>query len=511
MSPKFQGYERAALKSDKATQQNHERFQEALALHQKGDIPGALVIYSEILRKTPAHFESLHMMGVAHYQSGNTGEAEKVLSLAIEINPRSAALHNNFGNVLKRIHKIHEALAHYNLAVEINPQYADGYYNQGSVLYLQQDYEGALKSFDKAISLNPNNVNAHNNRGAVLRKLNRLDDSLRSYLAALQLSPNCAQAHFNYAIVSLQKGNFGEGWEEYEWRKVKPEPLGNRSFPAPIPSDTAELNGKTILVHWEQGLGDTIQFCRYLPLIGLHGASVILAPQNNLAELMRSLNASISVVDVENVEIQYDYHVPLMSLPRLFRSTLESIPGDVPYLSAEATRVANWSARLGNHGFRVGICWQGGTTAVDVGRSFPLSMFSSISRIDQVRLISLHKGDGECQLKNLPAGMRVETLGSDVDSGGQAFLDTAAIMMNLDLVITSDTSIAHLAGALGRPVWIALKQVPDWRWLLDRNDSPWYPTARLFRQQVRDDWAAVFDQIEFELREHPALKALQGG
>ena len=252
-------------------------------------------------------------------------------------------------------------------------------------------------------------------------------------------------------------------------------------------------------MHWEQGLGDTLQFCRYVCLLERAGAKVLFAPQKSLRRLMRSLSATVEIVDEADPALAFDVHCPLLSLPLAFKTDLASIPGKSPYLGVEDGLVERWRERIGRHGFKIGICWQGATSKIDAGRSFPLAALHPIARLPGVRLISLHKGAGEAQLQSLPEGMTVETLGADFDAGPDAFLDSAAVMKNLDLVISSDTAIAHLAGALAVPVWIALKHVPDWRWMLDRADSPWYPTARLFRQRVRDDWSDVFVEIEKEL------------
>jgi hypothetical protein len=287
----------------------------------------------------------------------------------------------------------------------------------------------------------------------------------------------------------------------HEWRKLKDEPVGHRQFAAPLWLGSEAVSGRRILIHWEQGLGDTVQFCRYVRLLEEAGAKVLFAPQQRLRRLMGSLSPTIELVDENDSTLAFDFHCPLLSLPLAFKTELTSVPGRTPYLGAEEGLVSRWRERIGNAGFKIGICWQGATSKIDAGRSFPVSAFEAIARLPGVRLISLHRGSGEAQLQSLPEGMKVETLGAEFDAGPDAFVDSAAVMKCCDLVITSDTAVAHLAGALAVPVWIALKQVPDWRWMLDRADSPWYPTARLFRQQVRDDWSAVFADIQTHLVE----------
>jgi hypothetical protein len=300
----------------------------------------------------------------------------------------------------------------------------------------------------------------------------------------------------------LMTGDLAEGWRLYEWRK--------KAFDAPkicsgaqtLWSGQEPLEKSTLLIYAdEQGLGDTIQFCRYAALARQRGAKVILAVQDRLVTLLRSIGENIELVKTSSAIPDADFRIALLSMPLAFETTLHNIPATVPYLAAERDRVARWRAMLGDDGFKVGICWRASPVRnADTDKSFSLRSFERIAAIPGVRLISLQKHDGLAELRNLPAGMRVETLGDGFDDGHDAFLDTAAVMENLDLVIAPDTAVAHLAGALARPIWVALKFVPDWRWLLDRSDSPWYPTMKLFRQERRGDWSGVFPALETELR-----------
>jgi hypothetical protein len=246
-------------------------------------------------------------------------------------------------------------------------------------------------------------------------------------------------------------------------------------------------------------MGDTIQWCRYAPEVQRLGARVVLQVQPALMGLMSSLKGIDMLTPAGEPVRGFDFHCPLGSLPLAFRTDVDTIPDQSPYLSADPSRISRWKTVLGEKRFRIGICWQGQPSRIDHGRSFPLMMFKAISDAPGVRLISLHKGTGEAQLNNMPPGMTVETLGPGFDEDG-AFLDTAAVMKHCDLVITSDTAIAHLAGALGVPVWVALKFVPDWRWMLERSDSPWYPSMRLFRQPRDGDWESVFEEIAKSVR-----------
>ena len=250
--------------------------------------------------------------------------------------------------------------------------------------------------------------------------------------------------------------------------------------------------GKKFFVYEEQGLGDVIQFCRYLPLLKQKGAEVIFNVKPKMHTLLRTLDEDIVFVDIDPDGNSIDFETPLMSLPYLFNADLNLIPSTTSYLSADQDRIISWKKRLAKDSFKIGICWQGSKSKIDFGRSFPLTLFKDISKLPNVELISLHKGEGERQIEDINFNLTV--LGNDFDNGEDAFIDTAAVMANCDLIITSDTAIAHLAGALGYRTWVLLKKIPDWRWLLDRNDSPWYPNMKLYRQKERDNWETFLRQ-----------------
>ena len=290
----------------------------------------------------------------------------------------------------------------------------------------------------------------------------------------------------------LLVGRYKEGWADYEWR-WEAKTVRVRAQYQSSHWQGEDLSGRHLLVFSEQGLGDVIQFARYLPLLAQRKCEVTFLAPPKLIRLLRIINPAVEIVDaLKDVRGNIDFQVALMSLPYRFKIELSSIPNKVPYLKAEPELQARWKARIGAHGFKIGIAWQGNPRGkIDEGRSIPLERFVPLSRIPGVRLISLQKHVGLDQLAALPKDIKIETLDDAFDNGPDAFIDTAAVMNSLDLIITSDTSIAHLAGALARPTWVALKHVADWRWLRDREDSPWYPTLRLFRQLQRDDWISL--------------------
>jgi tetratricopeptide (TPR) repeat protein len=441
----------------------------------------------------------------AHYEIGNAlcaldrhEEAVASYDRALALNPAFVEAHSNKGNALHALKRYEEALASYDKALRINPDLALTHGNRGRTLENLGRRQEALASFDCAIAIKPDYVEAYCSRGNVLHDLNRFAEALASYDRALGLRPDFAAALCGKGICKLLQGKFAEGWPLYEWRPA-PDGFVERSPHRWAAGES--LEGKTVLIQAEQGLGDTIQFCRYAPLLERRGARVTIAAQDRLVRLLATLDPRVAIIPQSAPAPPHDVRVRLLSLPLALGTDANNIPADMPYLSAEPDRVARWRARLGSHGFRVGVCWQGNKESPsDFGRSFPLACFEGVAGIADVRLISLQKHDDAEQLTHLPAGMIVETLGDDFDSGRDAFLDAAAVMENLDLVISSDTAIAHLAGALGRPVWLALKHVPDWRWGLSGAHTPWYPKMRLFRQVAWDGWPEVFARMTRDLR-----------
>ena len=265
--------------------------------------------------------------------------------------------------------------------------------------------------------------------------------------------------------------------------------------------------GKKFLVYEEQGLGDVIQFCRYVPLLKQKGAKVIFKLKKKMHTLLNNIDNDILFVDSFPENSRIDFETPIMSLPFLFNTTLDTIPAKIPYIYTNDNDIMSWANCFKKRTFKVGICWQGSKNKIDYGRSFPLSLFEDISKIPNVELISLHKGEGEKQIKEINFDLTI--LGNNFDAGENAFVDTAAVMMNCDLIITSDTAIAHLAGALGCPTWVLLKKIPDWRWMLERKDSPWYSSVTLYRQKQKDNWTHVFNKIQMDLQSLIKEKRMQ--
>jgi Flp pilus assembly protein TadD len=463
-----------------------------------GHIREAVASYDKAVALRPDYAEAYYNRGNALIELKHLSEAVESFDKAIALKSDYVEAYVNRGNVLMELKQIEEALASYEKAITVKPDHAEAYTNRGNALLDLKRTEEAVTSYNTAIALKPDHAEAYSNRGNALIELDT-QEAIAGYDKAVALRPDYAQAYHNRALARLLVSDFQGGWTDYEWR------WKTKDFDKPPQFNLAswrgeDLAGHHLLVFAEQGLGDIIQFCRYLPLLQERGAKITFLAPAKLIRLLRALTSQIEVVSEWGNKRTADFQCALMSLPLRFNTDLSSIPSTVPYLRAEQDLVALWKGRLGEHGFKVGIAWQGNPQGkIDQGRSIALEEFIPLARIAGVRLISLQKHHGLDQLAGLPADAKIETLGVDFDSGPDAFIDAAAVISNLDLIISSDTSIAHLAGALGHQTWVALKSVPDWRWLLDRDDSPWYPTMRLFRQQVRNDWKSVFARIEKEL------------
>jgi tetratricopeptide (TPR) repeat protein len=456
------------------------RFEEALA-----DLDAALAIRTDFA-------EAWNNRGNALQSLKRFAEALACYDRALALRPDYAQGHNNRANALRRLGRLAEALAATDRALALDGGNAEALNDRGNVLQDLNRPDEAIASYDRALALRPDYLDALNNRGNALQSLMRFDAALGDFESAIALQPGAAQAYWSKAVALMRLGGLEQGLRLYEWRKKLPAPIEARNYHQPLWTGAEDLTGKTLFLYMEQGLGDTIHFYRYALMARARGARVVLSVQDRIVRLMQDADAQIEILGSAEVPQVFDYHAPLVSLALAFGTTLATIPAPIPYLRAQSRRVKDWAARIGGRGFKIGICWQGAASIA--GRSFPLAALAPISQIENVRLISLQKGADAEQIA------QVEDLGDDFDAGPDGFLDSAAVMESLDLVITADTALAHLAGALGRPAWVALRYVPDWRWFLGRADSPWYPQMRLFRQPAPGDWAAVVADMAVQLR-----------
>jgi tetratricopeptide (TPR) repeat protein len=481
-----------SLKPDFATGWNN-RGSVLLALGRAAEAVGS---YDRAIALFPSYAEAFGNRAAALTQLGRHSDALTSADTAIELQAAIAIFYDHRGTALANLHRHAEALSSYDQAIALRPDFAGAYSNRASVLLNLNRPEDAIASCDRALAIDPASAEACNNRGAALTELGRFAEALTSFQQSTILKPDYAAAWANCGMLLLLTGQTADGWAAYRQRERlawKATPYANmRPW-----SCGEDIKGKVLFIEAVDGLGDAIQFCRRIRQLEAQGGKVICALPPALHGLLKDISPTARFVDAPVSFVDAERHVSLYNLAEGFPPIV--CAADTPYLKADEGRVRQWKNLLGDSGFKVGICWQG--SFADTSRSFPVSHFRCFSDIPDLRLISLQKGPAVKQLADLPPDLPVETLGDSFDAGPDAFMDTAAVMENLDLIIAPDTAVAHLAGALGRPVWVALKHIPDWRWSLNRSDSPWYPSMRLFRQHTYGDWSVPFAEMSQHLAE----------
>jgi tetratricopeptide (TPR) repeat protein len=457
----------------------------------------ALTSYDQALALLPNDAPTLNNRANVLWALDRRDEAMDSYDKAMALDPDDPSILKDRGAALLYSDRGEEALACFDRALAIKRDDIYFTYKRGTALAKLNRFEEALTCFDQALAIQPDYVDVLGNRGNVLASLQRAAEAIASYDRALAIKPDTAEAHLNLGFTLLRAGDCEKGWKEYEWRwKTAPFEKQRRDFRQQQWMGEPSIEGKTILLHPEQGLGDTLQFVRYVPLVAALGAKVVLEVQSPLKSLLSGIGDA-EVIGVGQELPPFDIHCPLLSLPLAFKTRLETIPAKTPYVSATPVRVAAWKDRLPGSGkLRVGVAWAGNREFPgDKTRSIGLARLAPLLSVPGVEFISLQKelrdGDEEILINHL----QVVQLGAELEDFG----DTAAVIAGLDLVISSDTSVVHLAGAMGRPTWILLEYTPDWRWLLSREDNPWYPTARLFRQPKAEDWESVVRKARDEL------------
>lgn len=479
-----------------------------VALAQEGRWSEAVENLERVVQLRPDYAEALYTLGSVLNQMGRTDEAIDRLRRCLLLQPQHAGACNNLGLVLTEAKQPHEALILLQHAVRLQPSMKEAHNNLGLAYYNLGRFAEAEACFQQALRLDSRYVEAHSNLGNVYKEQGRFEEALACYQLALWLAPDQVSTHYNRSLALLQQGNYVEGWRAYEWRWQRPQ-TPPRTFAQPR-WDGSSLPAKTILLWSEQGLGDTIQFVRYAAVVKQRVGRVVLYCPPPLAALLSHCHGVDHIIPQGQVVTDFDVQAPLLSLPAICGTTLETVPQAIPYVVVDSARVAAWRAHLpGAATFRIGIVWQGNPRHVwDRHRSAPLASLEALARVAHVTLISLQKGAGREQLAGVRKRFAVWDLGDELDESGGAFVDTAAVMASLDLVVTVDTAAAHLAGALGVPVWLALSQIADWRWLREHEDTPWYPSMRLFWQKQLGDWPAVFASMAEALR--PLAATRQG-
>jgi tetratricopeptide (TPR) repeat protein len=514
-------------------------MQEATLLHQRGDLVEAALRYERVLVTEKRNLNALYFLATIRCQQGALDDGIELARKALKIEPKLGPAHNLIGIAQQQRGKSELALSHFDRAVAANCDLFEAWLNRAHLQVALSRRRQAIESFDRAIALRPDHALARFGRGTALMIADRDADALKDFDAALAADPKLAPAlanrgyllnrlgrfeeafadlaraaalagddddvRYHASLVELLHGRWREGFPKYESRLSAPSLDGSRKFIAPAsPRWNGEPPGDYLLVLFtEQGRGDVIQFARFATVLAEQGYRVAIATQPGYASMLEG------VVGIERIitdtcvlpQLGPQRWRMLMSVPGVLGVTPDTIPAGVPYLGPPAQPLAAWRERLGP-GFKVGIAWQGSPTFVhDKGRSIPLCAFTPLAEIPAIRLISLQKRPGAEQITGAPLGTQIETPLDASDVSDKAFCDTSAVIANLDLVVASDSMIAHLAGALGRPAFVALRQIPDWRWLLGRDDCPWYPAMRLFRQTTDGDWQPVFTQIAAAVRE----------
>ena len=467
-------------------------------LHQ---IDRAAACYQKAIELKGEFVQARYNLANLYKQTGQLDQAVTHYRNTLQIDPDHWKTLSNLGETLRIMGRTKEAVPYLRQAIRLRPDGYQAYVRLGRAWVDQGSLDQAVECFHTALELRPDDAAAHCNLGAALNLAGKYDQAIQQYNLAILIDPDNPESHWNKAILLLQTGRLQEGWKEYAWRRKMPAvmPIAYaRTYEQPH-WDGSPSTGRRLLVHYEQGLGDTLQFVRYLPMVKAQGGTVLFEAQGPLYRLLRGfpgIDELVAETPGAGPNVSFDLQVSLLDLPAIFGTTLHTIPAAVPYLFAEPDKVVVWKGRAAGPGLKVGLVWAGSPRHTgDSIRSCPLVDLEPLSQIRGVRLYSLQKevtGPNSDRLQRMdvmPLGDRFED-----------FSDTAAAVANLDLVISVDTAVLHLAGAMAKPAWALLGYSPDWRWMQDRPDSPWYPSLRLFRQQKGQDWQSVIAQVAAELR-----------
>jgi tetratricopeptide (TPR) repeat protein len=476
------------------------------ALRQSSKAQAAMESFREAIRLNPQLAVAHNNLGILLAAQGEYAQAIDSYRRAVQIQPTYAEAHGNLGNALKESRQFDQAIAECRIAVSLKPQSAECHNQLAAALAQTGENDEAIAEYRAAIQIDPGHADAHSNMGNALAAQGRVRDAIASCETAVQIRPDSIPAHWNFAVALLRAGDYQRGWLEHEWRLRSIGTSGRSRFSQKA-WDGDPLNGKTILLHAEQGFGDTIQFARYVPFVVMRGGRVIVECHPELARLFRGIEGINRVIANGDTLPHFNEQISLMSLPLIFQTRLETIPASIPYLKADEALIGQWNDRLravagGERLLHVGLCGSGNPGhRNDRERSIPLASFSALAT-DGVVFHSLHNAPVEF----IPDGLYVVDHANELTD----FAETAALVANLHHVVTVDTAVAHLSGALGIPTSVLLPSVPDWRWMMHRQDNPWYPTVRLYRQKRPGEWTEVMQRVGRAIREMASSSAARG-
>ncbi|MEB3340970.1 tetratricopeptide repeat protein, partial [Okeania sp.] len=464
-------------------------IKQAIKKYQSGNLEATINICHQIIKRQPNNFLVLELLGLCAYKNDEIEEAIAYYKKSLKVNPNYAETHNNLAVALQDNEEIDVAFSHLKTAIKLRPNYVEAWHNLGLICRDQGKFEAAIENYKKSLELKPNYAEAYNSLGSIFLEIGKFSESQKYYRKAIKLNKNHINAHFGLGSVLLKEGNFIEGFDEYEWRCQRKNYV-IYSF-AKFVWDGSDFSGQNLLVYTEQGLGDSIQFIRYISLVKKLGGRVIVGCHKAGLKLLFTNVSEIDELFVIGEKLPHcDLQISLMSLPKIFGTTVETIPAEVPYLFVPESKKFELPGSANS--FKIGITWETNSKIkTSKRRSCPIKNLESIFNVDNASFYILQKEVSPQDLEWLKSQTKIHNLSSYFND----LVDTAGVIKQLDLVITIDTVIAHLAGALGKPVWVMLNFDSEWRWLTDREDSPWYPTMRLFRQSKFDDWQGVCRKV----------------
>ena len=499
-------YDEAIASLDKAltikADYSEAHFNRANALKEAKRLPEAIDAYDAAIALNPNDLDAFCQRGAALKDVGRLEDALRDFDHVIGLRKNHAEAFSGRGMVLHQLNRHAEALESYALALALEPENAQTYSYRGIVLHGLKRYDEALADLERSIAIRPDYAAAYSNLGVVLKDLRRFNEAITAFFNAATLDPSKPSVYWNLATLLLLIGNFRDGWEFYEWRKKIDKPFGARQFNAPVWLGRENLAGRTILIHAEQGIGDIIQFARYVPLLAPHAGKVIFAVPDKLMGLMRHLCADIDIISEKGISVPFDFHCPLISLPFAFGTEMETIPAKIPYLYSDQAQARSLRERLSQNGAKkvCGLSWYSKSDKTGSLRNITLlELIDAIDPSDYV-FVNLQYGDVAAEISELRRVKGVDVVCIDEIDNYDDMDGFAALIDACDVVLSIDNTTIHLAGALGKETLVMLPYIPDWRWLLDRAYTPWYPTLRLFRQEVQDDWGVVLPGVTAALR-----------